>query len=241
MKKIYFIDDLSRLLYSEELSDLIKDEFKKLENISECIFSLMSFDTSLWDCKEDIDNYAIGTRPTLHLKDESIIKINSKRIINKNGFSSDCQIRLELPDIPKNEAVIFEDVIVTGCTINKVLSLLKQKYTSIYVNVLFGYQKTISTLAVLYPNVNFVVQTLLYEEPIRDSTIIFISDLLLSNLNNHPYLHYLFKALPSSGYTEKKILESLKVIEVNLCSNGMRYTELFCNNPGGDFCLHEAL
>lgn len=211
IKKVYIWDDLSIIYNSinQKKIDIILRQIESATKKTNCKIEILnnklikSFKKSI----NKLDNVVtIGTRPRkiINTKNKNY-QILSKRNIGNNGFATNCDVIVDNEIYKLNCINIIEDICVTGTTINKVLSKLNEnkKFDKINIYFLFGYKKILDEIGKKYSNVNIYCDNIFEENPIYESTCIFLSDLLYENLGDVSYINHIKNIRLFDNYTEE--------------------------------------
>ena len=196
MKKVYIWNDLP-LIYENTNINLIEKKLFDLKefinNNSECKLEILKFDITN-NFQKEINNkeniVSIGKRPLKLIKKENY-NIYSKRIIDNNGFAYDCEIIPDEKIYSLSKINIVEDIIVSGTTMKKTIEKLKENNSKQIINIYFllGYRNVIEEIDKI-SNVNCYCFNVLEEISKKESTCIFLSDLLFEYLTNVTYLEH---------------------------------------------------
>ena len=193
LKKIYIWNDLFLIKknYNSKLIDKKILEIKKKLGNSISFINNKTFNNFKKNINKLDNIVVIGTRPNLFTT-KIKYNINSKRIINKDGFAIDCKIDIDDEVYKMKKINIVEDIIVSGTTISKILELLQKKNKIQEINIYFfiGYETTINDLKKHYKNINIYCFNILKETPKTESTCIFLSDLLYEKLGKITYIEH---------------------------------------------------
>ena len=194
LKKIYIWDDifLTKKNYNVKFVEKEFKEMKELLGDSICFIKKEKIKRYKKDIKKLNNIITIGTRPKF-FTERNKYNINTKRIIGKQGFAVDCKIDFDDRIYDMEEITLIEDIIVSGTTISKVLSLLYDNNPNKKINLylFIGYENAINDLRKKYKNVNIYCYNLLKETAKKESTCIFLSDLLYENLGEITYMEHI--------------------------------------------------
>ena len=180
------------------ISEII-DSIKKINTVSSCDINILNIKDQIIN-NEYSDVYTVGTRPRLLYKMDSN-NIIIKRNYEVSGFTKSCRM-LPFSTYKKyDNAIILEDVAVTGKTLDTVISNLGKFYSNVNVEIQFIYEETYLFLCEKYPFTKINYNRILKEKPIYESTCVFISDLLFGRINDQSYYELLINknALGNSG------------------------------------------
>ena len=195
IEKLYIWNDL-HLIKSDIDFDYIQNKLNELKSIfGDSICILNNIDNEFKNKINKLNNIVvIGKRPQLFIsKYKKKYIIDSKRIIEENGFASDCIISIDKKIYSLEKINIIEDIIVSGTTIRKIIDKLKENNHNQKINVYFlmGFKNAVDELKKKYNDINIDCFNVLEEKAIEKSTCIFLSDLLFETLGNITYIEHI--------------------------------------------------
>lgn len=219
MNNIVIFNDLE-FFYNNatKFEGFVKDTFEKLKN--QIIFTYLTYSDALsWFKSQNINKniLSIGTRPNKILKSNLNIKTN--RIKDQNGKNVDVIIEqnsfLKLNDYVKDKSVvnIIEDAIVEGNTIIKIIESIRKINKKIKINIysLICSQKVEEKLKGSFKNVNVFKNSSLVGMPIKDTTALFVYDLINNKINQKLFIE-------NEKLLKVCFFESFDIIKNNLLS-----------------------
>ncbi len=142
---------------------------------------------------EGESSFGIGTRLMQAFKLPTLF---TQKVYDPSGR----KIRLSLDDISEERLLqyctkaqtifFYEDVVVEGRTLECICDLIANvsPYTKVYFNIYISNAIALSRLMKDYPLYTFKTKRIMKGEPIKESTLLCIWDLMHSKLNGHPYL-----------------------------------------------------
>lgn len=169
----------------KEIKQVLKDQIEILDNIEK------EYKIIVNNLKNIV---TIGTRPNMFLnKTKKKYNIVSKRIIGKEGFADDCILNVDEKIYRLKNINIVEDIIVSGTTMTKILEDLYKNNSNMKINVYFliGYESAIEDLKEKFPNLNVYCFNVLEEKSVKESTCMFLSDILYEKLGNKTYISHI--------------------------------------------------
>ena len=195
IKKVYIWNDIS-LLRKDANNIRIKEILKEIkQTLNNQIDILDDVEQKYKDKINGLKNIVtIGTRPNMFLnKTKKKYNIVSKRIIGKEGFADDCILNVDEKIYRLKNINIVEDIIVSGTTMTKILEDLYKNNSNMKINVYFliGYESAIEDLKEKFPNLNVYCFNVLEEKSVKESTCMFLSDILYEKLGNKTYISHI--------------------------------------------------
>jgi hypothetical protein len=196
MKYLYLWNDLP-LFFEKSCLRIeadIQDFLKSISNCDHSYFLISNNDFNLWaqhikSIKSE-SIIAIGTRPNL-IRLPNSLPIYPKRnfVAGEKTPSSICidEVTLQVLDQIRNKApniILIEDVAITGKTLSKLCAVLTDCLVTI--EVFCANQRTVDFLR-KSSRVKINPYILLQGEPIKESTLICLNDLLYGKINGKLY------------------------------------------------------